>query len=319
MSKRRARDRIVFSTVQSVYGLPVPTKLLKNKDLADIFQAVLSERTTHMERIRELENRATAHEESLRINPLTGLPNGLALYEELSSILSVRRDAYEDQREQYQKTLKLAKQQGKDKPPPFSYAPLDPLTVGYCDCTNFGELNNRFGQEATNGLIQAVAKLLSKDVRQGNNERLKDFIARSNEAGDEFVIVFPKTDGATAKARLGKILNGNGEKRGIRNYRFLVETPDNKHFLLRNVTFSFGCYQLDPQLEQNMYDKDYVTVMHKAQKLMKVEKDKVKNTPEILAQITEITDPNQLSALQYDTDVIKVYPVTPMKKIGRTR
>jgi two-component system cell cycle response regulator len=77
-----------------------------------------------------------------------------------------------------------------------------PLAVISCDLDHFKRINDGFGHEAGDEILQAFAKRASDCIRQGI-----DWVARSG--GEEFIIVLPETglQGASAAAlRLREVL-----------------------------------------------------------------------------------------------------------------
>jgi len=77
-----------------------------------------------------------------------------------------------------------------------------PLAVISCDLDNFKRVNDGFGHEAGDEILQAFAKRASGCVREGI-----DWVARSG--GEEFIIVLPETGlkgASAAAARLREVL-----------------------------------------------------------------------------------------------------------------
>jgi diguanylate cyclase (GGDEF)-like protein len=83
------------------------------------------------------------------------------------------------------------------------------LTIAYIDLDNFKSVNDRFGHHTGNFLLQTVADVIRKNLRE------IDMVARLG--GDEFVVLFPETGGASVREvidRLRKLLSDAMEKNG---------------------------------------------------------------------------------------------------------
>ena len=65
-----------------------------------------------------------------------------------------------------------------------------PLSVAFVDLDNFAQLNERFGHQAGDRVLQATAGILRSNTRE------TDLIAR--HGGEQFVVVLPATDAETA-------------------------------------------------------------------------------------------------------------------------
>jgi diguanylate cyclase (GGDEF)-like protein len=66
-----------------------------------------------------------------------------------------------------------------------------PLSVAFADLDNFKNINDNFGQQAGDRILQATARILRSNTRE------TDLIARYG--GEEFVVVLPATDAETAR------------------------------------------------------------------------------------------------------------------------
>lgn len=102
-----------------------------------------------------------------RTDPLTGVMNRRAFYEELTREL-LRAQRYNH-----------------------------PLTIAYVDLDDFKATNDRFGHSAGDTLLRTVADTVEGTIRN------TDMVARLG--GDEFAIVFPNLDGMGAQKALTKI------------------------------------------------------------------------------------------------------------------
>lgn len=74
---------------------------------------------------------------------------------------------------------------------------LRPLTVAYLDVDDLKDVNDRFGHEAGDAMLVAVAAVLRQSLRA------VDAVARLG--GDEFGLLLPETDGPAAEALAGRL------------------------------------------------------------------------------------------------------------------
>jgi diguanylate cyclase (GGDEF)-like protein len=73
-----------------------------------------------------------------------------------------------------------------------------PLSVAFADLDNFKEINDNFGHQAGDRILQATARLLRGNTRE------TDLVARYG--GEEFVVVLPATDAETARSICERIV-----------------------------------------------------------------------------------------------------------------
>jgi diguanylate cyclase (GGDEF)-like protein len=73
-----------------------------------------------------------------------------------------------------------------------------PLSVAFADLDKFKMINDNFGHQAGDRILQATARILRANTRE------TDVIARYG--GEEFVVVFPSTDADTARAICERIV-----------------------------------------------------------------------------------------------------------------
>ena len=289
-------DSKVFKTVESTYGMPVPRRG-RSHEAAALFSKILGERHDLLKDKRELEKENALLEARRNVNPMTGLPNNIALDDRLEKIIESRK--------------KLFARYEKSKKDPQTEWKAPPVTVIFCDINHFKKYND-LSHDGADGMIRSVAALLKSMVRS-DAKRSKDFIARSKKEGDEFVILMPGVTQREAYNRISAI----GEK--IRNKKFLLELPGgDRHFLIENLTIAFGCYQLDTDLRtDHPHDKDARKALFKAETLMKQEKRMMKEDGKAEPRFTEITEPEELHRLQQDPDILKVSP-PPAPRIRRS-
>jgi diguanylate cyclase (GGDEF)-like protein len=72
-----------------------------------------------------------------------------------------------------------------------------PLAIAYLDIDNFKQVNDRFGHDAGDALLQAVAETMRSTLR------LTDIISRLG--GDEFAILLPETEIGQVTATIEKV------------------------------------------------------------------------------------------------------------------
>jgi diguanylate cyclase (GGDEF)-like protein len=73
-----------------------------------------------------------------------------------------------------------------------------PLSIAFADLDSFKSINDRFGHQAGDRILQATARILRGNTRE------TDMIARYG--GEEFVVVLPATDAATAQGVCERIV-----------------------------------------------------------------------------------------------------------------
>lgn len=97
-----------------------------------------------------------------------------------------------------------------------------PLTIAYVDIDNFKEINDTFGHNIGDKLLQSMARTIKENIRT------IDIIARLG--GDEFAILFPETNEGNAKAAISKV------------QKYLLNVAQKNNWA---ITFSIGaitCY-----------------------------------------------------------------------------
>jgi diguanylate cyclase (GGDEF)-like protein len=96
-----------------------------------------------------------------------------------------------------------------------------PLSVAFADLDNFKSINDRFGHQAGDRILQATARILRGNTRE------TDLIARYG--GEEFVVVLPATDADTAHSICERIVAA------FQNTAHMIGSDHAK------VTISIGC------------------------------------------------------------------------------
>ena len=96
-----------------------------------------------------------------------------------------------------------------------------PLSVAFADLDNFKNVNDNFGHQAGDRILQATARILRSNTRE------TDLIARYG--GEEFVVVLPATDAETARSICERIVMA------FRNTGHVIGSDH------ATVTISIGC------------------------------------------------------------------------------
>jgi diguanylate cyclase (GGDEF)-like protein len=96
-----------------------------------------------------------------------------------------------------------------------------PLSVAFADLDDFKKINDNFGHQAGDRILQATARILRANTRE------TDLIARYG--GEEFVVVLPATDAETARSICERIVMA------FRNTGHVIGSDH------ATVTISIGC------------------------------------------------------------------------------
>ncbi|MDP9013852.1 MAG: GGDEF domain-containing protein [Pseudomonadota bacterium] len=96
-----------------------------------------------------------------------------------------------------------------------------PLSIALADLDNFKGINDKFGQQAGNRILQATARIMRGNTRE------TDLIARYG--GEEFMVLLPATDAATARSVCERIVAA------FQNTGHVIGSEQAK------VTVSIGC------------------------------------------------------------------------------
>jgi diguanylate cyclase (GGDEF)-like protein len=96
-----------------------------------------------------------------------------------------------------------------------------PLSIAFADLDGFKNINDRFGHQAGDRILQATARILRSNTRES------DLLARYG--GEEFVVVLPATDAATAQVVCERIVGA------FRNTEHMIGADH------ATVTMSIGC------------------------------------------------------------------------------
>jgi len=118
-----------------------------------------------------------------------------------------------------------------------------PLSVAHVDLDNFKQINDSFGHQAGDRVLQATARILRGNTRE------TDLIAR--HGGEEFVVVLPATDAETAHTICERIVMA------FRNTGHVVGSHHAK------VTVSVGCATHGGQIQFSNFN-DFVKAADQA-------------------------------------------------------
>ncbi len=102
-----------------------------------------------------------------------------------------------------------------------------PLSVAFADLDNFKSINDRYGHQAGDRILQATARILRGNTRE------TDIIARYG--GEEFVVVLPATDAETAHSICERIVMA------FQNTEHVIGAEH------AHVTVSIGCATHGPE------------------------------------------------------------------------
>jgi diguanylate cyclase (GGDEF)-like protein len=102
-----------------------------------------------------------------RVDPLTGLPNRRAFYEEADGVLA------------------SCSRHNR------------PATLAYLDLDNFKSANDQFGHQHGDAVLREVAEVLARSLRASD--------VTGRIGGDEFVVLLPETTTETARTALEKV------------------------------------------------------------------------------------------------------------------
>ncbi len=183
-------DKVAFGQVLATVGAMIPETeaIFETDSLADQHPELIIEQAREVLMLRSLNtlrelstlrttadssnSRALELEEETRRDPLTGLYNRAHLEQIL--------------------------QQEFDNANRHKW----PISIAFADLDRFKSINDRFGHQAGDRILQAAARTLRGNTRES------DVIARYG--GDEFVVVLPATDGETARAVCERIVAAFG-------------------------------------------------------------------------------------------------------------
>lgn len=96
-----------------------------------------------------------------------------------------------------------------------------PVSIAFADLDKFKNINDRYGHQAGDRILQATARILRANTRE------TDFIARYG--GEEFIVVLPATDAITARHVCDRIVTA------FQNTGHIIGAEQAK------VTISIGC------------------------------------------------------------------------------
>jgi diguanylate cyclase (GGDEF)-like protein len=246
-------DREAFSTVLDAIGAIIPeteamfdTEVLsrhKADRIVEQARDVLTNRTLHtLQEFNVLQaeaattmQRAIQLEKETQLDPLTGLCNRAYLD------FALERDFDRARRTNGQ------------------------LSLAFCDLDNFKRINDGYGHQAGDRILEAVARLLRAKTRDS------DTVARYG--GEEFVIILPNTDRETACRVCERIVRAFGET--------MHELGQAKV----SVTLSVGCATHSPDEPHS----SIADLVHAADLALYAAKDRGKN--QVVPYVTGLHQP----------------------------
>ena len=179
-------DKMAFGQVLATVGSMIPETeaIFESESLAAQHPEVIIEQAREVLMLRSLN--AIREINTLR-TAADGAGSALELEEETrrDSLTGVYNRAYLDQAlsREFEKTAR------------HNW----PLSIAFADLDKFKSVNDRFGHQAGDRILQAAARLLRGNTRES------DLIARYG--GQEFVIVLPATDADTARSVCERIVD----------------------------------------------------------------------------------------------------------------
>lgn len=246
----------VFDRVEKILlGQMTVPKRCRTKQMAAIFEALL--------------------DKLVDTDQGTGLPTAARAANELRTVIEER-----------QETRK------KGKVPP-------PYTVVFLDLNGFKYYNDTLGHIKTNDLIRVFSEELECVTRQSTDSldasatdtpgwaaQLRrrdhpkaDMVARYHKGGDEFLILMPGISQDQAEKRMADIAKRIAAKTFV--------LPEDR-ITISNLTFSYGCYELDTQLRDTEGHEWPFSAFDKANHIMRQRKAQARKASGYAPVITSI-------------------------------
>jgi diguanylate cyclase (GGDEF)-like protein len=180
--------------------------------------------------------------------PFSRLPQGWrrspSLWRVLETLLDVFADTDADTNLRTKNAFagylsRLVKNRAKEEHP-------QPCSIVILDINNFKSINDDLGHVCGDYFLAAFADVLRKSTRQNIKEkRIPDVIARLG--GDEFALILPNTTQEQAVSCMSNILN----KIRATTFVFPQSEDENTCTTVSNMSFSYGCYELRPEISAN--------------------------------------------------------------------
>ncbi len=120
---------------------------------------------------------------------------------------------------------------------------VNPVTVVVCDLNQFKSFNTNMGYRLTDQLLISITNQLRRNANEWDFEEHLP-LARLNSAGDEFCFIMHCSEDEAAR-RMEKL------NTLLHNTTFdFVDKDGGKHFTVRGATMSYGCHELDSDLNK---------------------------------------------------------------------
>ena len=198
----------------------------------------------------------------------------------------------------------------------------EPYTVVFLDLNGFKHYNDSLGHIKTNGLIRAFAEELEQATRQSagsldapaadtpgwaaelrhKSQFKADMVARYHKGGDEFLILMPGISQDQAERRMTDIAKRIAAKTFV--------LPEDR-ITISNLTFSYGCYELDTQLRDTEGHEWPFSAFDKANHIMRQRKTQARKTPGYTPVIASVLKEYPLPGA--DDNTVIVAPKEPTR------
>ena len=155
----------------------------------------------------------------------------------------------------------------------------DPCTIVYCDLNHFGECNAILSHDITDKLVKAIADVLRKETGF-DDDPPACFLARAKKEGDEFLILINGIDKEKAEAKMQRVCDRLKDQ-PFKIPKVPLMDRDGKVKAVKNmsisgITMTYGCYELDSDLQPDQTCDTPEDAVKKADLIMDLEKKKAR-------------------------------------------